>query len=447
MNKNKLIFAIIWLFLLIVVIYVLMNLNQSAQRQNTASSWPFNIWIVWDDKSAFSKIIDNFKELNPQYKSQEFKVESFPTYEDYSLVLSNAILTKKAPDLFVINNNDKDSIFLNQIVAINNWAISPNDFRKKYKWVFADDLIVSAWEWDQKQEYLAGLPIWYETLWVFFNRRYIKDSDLSNMSSLNNKISELKKENSDIIPIWLWNWSTVYGVSDIITQYFMLNDWVKKIDDINWNKQKEALASYMLLWDTKWDNWYNAKYDDMILNWENNLDMFSKGDTYMVVWYPSMINQIAEKWYSKNFLLASPFPHYASWWWKTLINYNYFVINKETSNYDLANNFLLYLSSDSWAEKYLSVYTYYLPSLLSLESDKLLQKISDKFNIVLWDFVSEDYELSSFDKWIKNIYDTNIVKVLDNFDSYDKSFEHFRDNIICKYKKISTMADFSKKCE
>lgn len=453
MNKNKIIFAILWLLLLVWITLVLVNINKKPERVNNTSSWTWalTIWIVADEKNDFQKVIDDFKQSNKEYTNKDIKLESFSSFEDYSLVLTNAIISWTAPDIFVLNNNEKNPIFWNQTVVLDNNYVNASDFRKRYKWVFADDLIISAWEWELKKDYLIWIPVWYETLWVYYNRRYIKASDLENISTMNNKISELKKDNPDEVTLWMWNWSTVYWASDIITQFFMLEKDIKSIKDVTWSKQKQSLSTYMLLWDETWDNAYNTKYDDLILNKENNLDLFSKWEVSMVVWYPSMIKEIDKRWYSKNFLLASAFPHYAWWWWTTLINYNYFVLNKDIVNnwskYDLANKFLAYLSSDNWAKKYLSSLTYYLPALLSLESDKIWEKISDKYNIVLWDFINDQYELSSFDKWLKNIYDVNIIKVLDNFDNYEKAFETFSESLLCKTNKAILFKEFSKNCD
>jgi len=65
------------------------------------------------------------------------------------------------------------------------------------------------------------------------------------------------------------------------------------------------------------------------------------------------------------------------------LNYNYFVINKDTTQLDLANDILLYLSSDKGVEKYLSYFKYYLPALSSLESDKLEEKIDENYSVTL----------------------------------------------------------------
>jgi hypothetical protein len=442
MNKNKIIFWIIWVILLIVLVYTIISINKKSSTWSN-KAWKFNIWIIWDKVDSTEKIIANFKKLNTKYSNIDIKIEAFKNFDDYSYALTSSIFSGKSPDIFMLNNNEKDSIFSKQTIWINPESVNPSDFRKKYKGIFADDLISSSWS----IEYLTWLPVWYETLWIFYNRRYVKDSELSSIAWLNNIVADLKDKYPDIIPIGIWNWSTVFWVADIITQFFMLDEWVLSLNDLVWKKSIQWLSSYFVYWDEGWYNGYDSKYIELNNLWQTGIDLFSKWETFMVVWYPSLINKIAEKGFSKNFLLASPFPHYSTNEWKTLVNYNYFVINKSSKEQNLANDFLAYLSTDVWVEDYLTYFPYYLPALLSLESDKLDQKINPNYNIVLSDFYNSDYELSSFNKWIKTLYDEGIISILDNPSNYDKSFLKFRENILCKAQKIITLENLSVVCE
>ena len=446
MNKNKLIFAIIWWIILLFIIFLVFSMKKSWDSNTNTNKWDFNIWIIWDDKTDFSHFIDDFKNIKTEYKNTKINVETFSDYEEYSYALSSSIIANSAPDIFVLNNNEKNTIFKNQVLWLNPEVFNPNDFRKKYKSVFTDDLIETYLDWEKEKEALYWIPVWYETLGIYYNLRYVKDSDISYLSWLNSVISKLKKQKPNFTPIWIWNWSTVYGASDIITQFFLLENGVNSIEDLVWTKLKEPLWTYLFYWDENWDNSYNSNFVELKTLWNDNLDLFSKWEIYMAVWYPRMINEIDKNWYSKNLLRASPFPHYFSWEWKTLLNYNYFVINKGTSNYNLWEDFLLYLSSEMWSRNYLNKFPYYLPSLLSLESDKLEEKIHGDYKVVLKDFYNNDYLLSSFDKWIKNIYDRDIISILDNSTNYETAFLKFRDKILCKTKKVFSLEELSKNC-
>ena len=451
LNKNKIIFLVVWIFIVLSIVFLLLTMNKTSKttwKNWWANSWDiFRIWVVWDSVSDSLTFIEWFKKVYPNYKNREISIESFSSYEDYTYTLMSALNSWTWPDIFVLNNNEKTSVFSNQVLWIDPSIINPNDFRKKYKWIFSDDLLwVYNVEWETK-EYLIWLPVWYETLWVYYNRRYIKDSDLDNLSSLNNVISDLKSKYPELIPIWIWNWTTVYNSSDIITQFFMLEWWVNWLASVNSKVLWQALWAYLLYWDETWYNWYNIRYKELRDTRKNSLHLFSWWEVLMVIWYPSMLKLIKENWFSKNMLQVSAFPHYFSWTWKTLLNYNYFVINKETNNLDLAHSLISYLYSDNGAMNYLNSYPYYLPALLSLESDKLGDKIDTDYSIVLWDFYSDENELSSFDKWLKNVYDKNITLLLDDEFINNDGFNSFKDWVLCKYNKITTFTNLSVNCD
>lgn len=448
-NKNKIIFWIIWVILLLfTVIFILTLDNEPANKSQTSTWWNFTIWTIWDNSSDFSEIITDFKTKNPKYKNKAITVESFYNYEEYTYSLISAINKWKAPDIFVLNNNENKSIFSEQTIWINPDVINPNDFRKKYKSIFSDDLISSVEvEWKQK-EYLTWIPVWYETLGIYYNIKHVRSSDLKNISTLENwVIQKLKKKYPDLIPIAIWNWTTVEHSADIVTQFLMLEPDVKSLSDINSTIIKQALGKYLMFWDSDWDNHYNSRYVELKNLWEKWLYLFARWDAFMLVWYPRKINEINAKWYPKTYLQASPFPHYFSWNWRTLANYNYFVANKKSTEQELAFDFMSYLSTETWASKFLKTYPYYLPALLSLESEKLEEKIHKDYNVVLKDFYNDDFELSSFDKWIKNIYDRDLEILLDNSSTYLSSFEIFKNSILCKTNKVLNLTKFSTQCE
>jgi ABC-type glycerol-3-phosphate transport system substrate-binding protein len=245
--------------------------------------------------------------------------------------------------------------------------------------------------------------------------------------------------------MWIWNWSTVYDFADIITSFLVWN-WTYDIS--KWENIKEAFTSYMLFWDEKWYNWYNIKLQDMKSTWEKNIDLFSKWDVISIMWYPRMLEQIDLKWFSNpNRLLAIKMPLFWTKNEKVFINYNYFVVSKNTSNPDLAYSFMQYLTKDDWAKKYLKKYPYYLPALLSLEATELDKNVSSWYNVKLRDFFIDDgRELSSFNKGLKSIYDKEIVSVFDDQNNYSALFDTFKNTLLCKTRKITTLENLSDDC-
>jgi hypothetical protein len=113
----------------------------------------------------------------------------------------------------------------------------------------------------------------------------------------------------------------------------------------------------------------------------------------------------------------------------------------------LAFNLLLYMTKDEWAKNYLKKFPYYLPALLSLEDQFKDSYILKWYNIKLWDFFIDDKrELTSFNKWIKSIYDKEIVSIFDDSVNYSTLFDTFKNTLLCKTRKITTFENLSDDC-
>lgn len=451
MNKNKLIFAIIWGVLtlaLIVTILVVTKTWDNTSKANTKQN--LSIWILSDSKTSFWSVVSDFKTLKEEYKNTNIIVESFTNIQDYNFALQAAIISGSAPDIFMLNNNEAFGRFENQTALLNPEYFNVNDFRQKYKQIFWNDLIVSISSNTEEKtvEALKGIPVGYETLGIYYNRtKGIKSTDLDTITSMNNAISRVTKTRTDIIPLGIWNGSTVYGAADILTQFFLSQWSTSSVSTIDGGGIKKWFASYLFYGDSSGDNAYDTRFVEMLKFDESNLDLFSKWEIAMVIWYPSMIQQIANKGFKKSLLLVKPFPTNIADGSKTLANYNYFVLNKDAKNQDLAQQFLWYLWSDNGASNYLENFPYYLPALLSLESDRWDEKISDDFNIILNNFYNPESQLTSFDKGISEIYDREIIKILDNPTNFSESFWNLQAKITCIWKKIQTLWDLSTSCE
>lgn len=450
MNKNKIIFGIIWVVLLLAILWLATTLNNSASGPTTKNDvGDFSIWILWDSANDFQTYLSKFKEIYPDYSSTQILVESFPDYEDYYYTLSSAFLNDKAPDMFVLNNSDSN-IFENQMMWIPPDIIDPHNFRKNYEIVFGNDMITSAEieteEWIKNVEFLKWIPVWYEVLGLYANTRYLRGKDLRTWAGINDAISSLKESNPDIIPLWIGNGNTVKYSEDIITQLFV-QEWSKSLLDVKDNKEKTAFLKYMPYGDISWENAYDIKYQDMINSNKTNIDLFVNNDIAMIFGYPRIVQELDEKWFKKAFLSAWPFPQNTIQDGSTYIDYNYFVINKNTLWYNLAFDLLSYMSSDDWVEDYMEIFPYYLPAMLSEVEDRLGEDITSKYNIKYSDFYNSTSTLSSFDKGIKTIYDKEIKKILDTSSNYSFYFQSFQKNIICKTDKILNFTWLSISCE
>lgn len=445
MNRNKIIFSIIWFIIIFLLFLVFILIDKWVKKPNSkVSKDAFNIWIIWDDSSKFFGLIDDFKTKFPDYKNSNINITSFPNYEEYYNNLLFSFVNWNTPDIFSINNND-NNFFDKNIQWITSDIISTDEFRKNYDTVFAQDLIKQVNNWEkEKIELLAGIPLWYENLWIFYNFRDIKWKNLNNWSYINEAIRQTKEETWKVW-IWIWNWSTVKYAEDIVTQ-FMLLDWISDLKSVKWDEIKSSLSNYARYWDENLENWYNKLFTQNSLSNKNNLNLFSEWEIQMVIWYPRMIQEIDKNWFNKIFLRAEAFPTY-NWSWKLLINYNYLVINNKTKNLKLWFDLMKYFWSKDGQKKYLDTFPFYMPSMLSLVEDRLEKHILDWYSIKYKDFFNRNMELTSFNKALRVIYDKEILKILDGWVKDIDLFEILRKRILCISNKLITWNWYNISCE
>ncbi len=451
MNKNKIIFLIIGLVFLSLIVFVVSNLNSAwKNKTNTKAPSDFSIWTVWDNSSNFSLFLEWFKSSFPEYKNANITVESFPSYEDYSSALSRAFLNDKAPDIFVVNNNET-SIFENQILWINPSVVDPDAFRKNYEAVFSNDLISSVASTDtsgtaKKTEFLKWIPLGYETMWVFYDMRVLRAKDLSTWASVNDAISYIKTSKWESLPIALWDGKSIKDSSDIMTEFFM-QEWAKWLDDVKDNIVKQAFSRYFMYWDKSGDNAYLMKFDDQTNLNKTALQLFSEGQVSMIIWYPRLVNDIDSTWFQKAFLRASPIPQMTNTNPLSLVNYNYFVVNKNTKKQDLSLSLMKYFASDKWEQDYHKAFPYYIPAMPNVARETEDDNIKDWYSLKIKDFQNPNVELSSFNKKLKVVYDKWLSDILDNSLNYSFLFDNFTKNISCKYDKYINLTNFSQICE
>ncbi len=442
MNKNKIIFAVLGMILFIIVVIIALNLNASSDpKKQTAKPGDFSIWIYEDDAGKFQEFLTQFKTDLWKYQNKNIVVESFSDYETYQNTLSSAFLQWVGPDIFVLNNNEISSLE-NQTQGIAPDFISPNDFRKVYGGVFGDDLI-QVLEEDSTVEFLKGIPLGYETLGIFFNRRYFKSWDFNSWTALNSSIDSVTSKNSKITPIGMGNGGVMFS-PDIMMQIF-LSLWSDGVIDLSSNQIKQGLQTYLSFGDRRGENAYNSLTERDSL--KTNIDYFSEWDVVAVAGYPRMLQDIKNKGYKKNFLLATPFPQYASEEKTSLLNYNYFVVNKDSENATLTNDLLTYMVSEDGVKSYLKVFPYYLPALAQVEDDILEKKIDPEFNIVYKDFINREATLSSFDSGSRVMFENISISTLNAEDNSDTLFEKEKTKIVCSTNKSLNLTNLSSSCE
>lgn len=443
LSRNKIILLIAtWvLAFFVIMILILMLVWNKNSKTRWAKTKDFVVWTVWDQNVDTNALANDFKS---KYKiNWNVIIESFASFSDYNSALSYAFNSQTAPDVFVLNNNQSESLFWNKVIWISPSVVNPNDFRKNYKNFITEQVITQNNSW---QEYLIWLPVWFETLGLFYNSKFVNKNEVETLWDLKNTIIKLRNNFWSEVPIAIWNGTTVPFSQDIFTQMMLSNWWNRSIENISSKSIENAVWEYSYYWDVELENAYNKRYDEQKASNQNAIDLFASWETFMVAWYPRLINEISEKWFSSNLLLATPFPletrNSAA-----LINFNYFVINVDSNKIDLAEKFISYLYSKEWMQKYFETFPYYLPASNLLENQINSQKIHDRYNIFAWDFYKQSFNYTSFDKWLIDFYDKEVRLLLDDSINAINRFWDLKTLISCKKWKIFSLQNIWKSCE
>lgn len=422
-----------------------MFLSQSTKKwSSSGSKTQFTLWTVWDDSNSFQNFLKDFKEKNSNYKNLEVQVTSFKSYEEYYYALFGAFLRNEAPDMFVVNNSDAP-IFEKNISGIDPSIISPDDFRNNYEQVFSNDLIKTTKVDDKEVEFLLWIPLGYESLGMFYNFREVGSQKLSTWWYINDFVRKQRSEN-DAITIGIGNGSTVPYVSDIITQFLLL-EGIKELKNATGNKVKSALWNYQSFGDINWENRYNELFEDLLGNNKNAIDAYSKWDVQIVVWYPRLLEELDKKWVAKPFLRGGLFPMYSENAGSLMINYNFFAINKNTSNYGVAQDLMKYFASEDGQKNYLKNFAYYLPSRLSLKEARSEENLKSWYSLKYKDFMNDGLELTTFSRGMKNIYDESLSKILDSQTNASDLFDILRKKVLCMSQKSLSSEELEKSCD
>lgn len=467
MNKQKIIlFSAIWGIILL--IFTAFSFLWSSNKKTTNAPKEFNIWVVWDETAGYSDIITTFKSRYKDYANTDIKFTKFSNYSDYEKTLLNVMSDGNSPDIFVVNNNstntDGNWLLESKIVWLPNDVVNLDYFEKNFNKVF-DELVIQTEdknnEWNPiKVNYLKWVPMWYETMGVFYNFKKVRTIPAT-WWELDKEILDSTKD--DYSTIWIWYGSKyIINAADILTLMFLQN-WVNDYIKINSSNADNSLKAYLSYY-TDTNNWLSKFKNDFDSLNLTTTDLFVRWKIWMIIGYPSLIKEIIlaikrTSWdanLSEKYLRTAPIFQISSTdWWDSkseksnLINYNFFALSKFSNNSELGYKFLSFLSTKETQEKYISKFPYYLPALKSLEDWRLEQPLEDWYDRTKFrDFLQEDVVLKSFPKWLKNEYENYFNNWLnsDNFDTkifLDKAYKY----LDCSVNHIIKWVDFDKQCE
>lgn len=443
MTKNKIFFTILALIVIGAVFYFAINLNDTKNTRPTTSSWDFNVWIREDKTEPMKQYIEEFKKKYTQYADTNIAVESFADAHSYTNAFFSASLSWKAPDIFVLENSER-SPMKQQIQVIDPSIVTPNTFRLWFKSVFWDDLIVPDPE-DAALEYLIGIPMWYESLGIFYNRKYFsRPTDMGTWENMVQEIQAISEKFEDITPIALGNGSSVLRAADIMARLLVL-EWASSLFDTSSSYIKQAFSFYTAFWEEQGGNNYNNI--SLPFSGERDVELFTQGNVASMIGYPRDLIEIDEIGYQKNFLFAMPFPWYAGKEKVSAIKYYYYALNKDSKNTKLGQDLLGFMASVEWQKLFLEKFPYYLPAETSLEKEIGERKILPEYNITYNNFIDPVETLISYDMADAEYFRKGIVPILDTTTTQEQKMEWLKSFILCSTTKHETLLNLSSPCE
>jgi len=180
---------------------------------------------------------------------------------------------------------------------------------------------------------------------------------------------------------------------------------------------------------------------------DSDIELFSDWKVAAIVWYPRDLLAIDNAGYQKALLFATPFPSYAGTDTSTAIEYNYFAINKESTNPDFANDFMTYISTTEWQQQFVDTYSYYLSPETSILLSQQEKKILPSYNIVYKNFIEEGTDFVSFNVATSSIYSSETRNILDTEIWAHELFSDLKNFLVCANGKQTTLQSLSSPCK
>jgi len=318
------------------------------------------IWGLYDEASAYATIISDFTKQNKNVVIQ-YEQKDPATYEED---LIRAYAEDKAPDIWMMQNTWLPK-YKNIIVALPKSLNSTLPF-STFKSTFVD-----AVESDfSENEKIYGLPLYMDSLAMFYNKDYFNSAGISaspetwddliadipllvkkdqwgNIQRAGAAIGTADNINRCTDILWLLMMQNGAIMMNEAKTVATFNESARKQDGTSFYPGRDALEFYTSF----------ANPSKKVYTWNNELrysiDAFIEGKTAILFNYSHQIATIKARAPYLNFGIA-PMPqlksrnhdvNYANYWG--------FVVSKKSKYSEPAWNFLIFLTQNSSAKKYL----------------------------------------------------------------------------------------------
>ena len=356
-NKKLLTILIsgIAILVFLTVILILRNLGGS----NTGSRVTLEFWGVFDDRTAFDKVIGDFKTQNPNI-NVVYKQFSF---EDYEKELVNALAAGTGPDIWMIHNTwlpkhmDKLMPLPEKIAGLDRPLMTFRDFQDQFVEVAAADLTAN--------NQIYALPLYVDTLALYYNRDLFNNAGLTmppgDWDGFNDAVEWLTKldMSGNIIQAGaaIGASGNINRSTDILAA-LMIQSGVRMTDADNTIATFSRSVSNTPVGETALKYYTDFTNPSMrTYAWNNNqhysVDAFVEGKVAMMFNYSHQAQVLNEKAPRLNYAIA-PMPQVSETDVKNYANYWAVAVSKKSLVPNEAWRFIAYLALRDGASSYLA---------------------------------------------------------------------------------------------
>jgi ABC-type glycerol-3-phosphate transport system substrate-binding protein len=431
--KKILFLATGWVIVLACIIALIIMRNNIKVNRIPPN---LTIWITEWSTEDFKSIIDGFKLYAPEYKNTEIFVEKKTTDPiRYRTLLLNTLTDWTGPDIFMIRSGeDRILEWKRDTFALNPLSIAT--IESKYEDIFQQLLTWSIDTKEQTTRKLLGVPLWFETLWIFYNK-----SLLRNIPRTWNEVEKLYSTDYwDKYPTNLWLGPRYTPNASEIISLFSWEAW----DSFTTFRENPGILDSYLNFRDIWvkrqlteDNPYEPEttilwvIDELEREKKTTFDLFMEWDIVMILGYQSTIVELEksakragnENSIEKIVLTAPIVQESISWVKRNIVRFPYLSIPKNAKHTYDSTKFLEYLTTDDWIKNIQKAYPYLIPPKPSMYASWKWKTLSKVISRAKNDaFIPEfDQELSVFDFWLHPEFNTFISDKLDRDKNIDKN--------------------------
>ncbi|HWA64599.1 MAG TPA: extracellular solute-binding protein [Candidatus Paceibacterota bacterium] len=184
MNNRKVMYILVGVIAVAVFVTFILILRNIGGT--TASKVTLQFWGVYDDPSAFEKVISGFQAEHPEI---DVKYRVIP-YDQYETTMVNALAAGNGPDIVMIHNTwlpkhgDKLEPMPTSIPGQKEPLFTLQDYKNQFVDVVPQDLTY--------QNQIYGVPLYVDTLALYYNK------DLFNAAGITTPPKMWEDVNNDI---------------------------------------------------------------------------------------------------------------------------------------------------------------------------------------------------------------------------------------------------------